>query len=73
MKLLLDKYEMASAPTQKHLSGLSEGGVEGFRYFNTCTDVTADFEVGGNFVDARVPSQILNTLSEPFIACQKFE
>ena len=26
VKLLLDKYEMASAPTQKHLSGLSEMG-----------------------------------------------
>ena len=37
VKPLLDKYEMASAPTQNHLSGLPEGGVE-----ISCIDVTAD-------------------------------
>ena len=45
VKPLLDKYEMASAPTQKHLSGLSEGGVEGFWYYNTYINITAEVGV----------------------------
>ena len=35
---------MASAPTQNHLSGLPEGGVE-----DSYIDVTADIEVSGHF------------------------